>query len=78
MKKTPLQEVKNKFGSKENLVKELKKLDPGVKVVVSSGYANDAILSRYEEYGFCAAVAKPWRIEELTDTLEQVMRRKDD
>jgi hypothetical protein len=26
MKKTPLQEVKEKFGSKENLVKELKKL----------------------------------------------------
>ena len=26
MKKTPLQEVKEKFGSKENLVKELKKI----------------------------------------------------
>jgi PAS domain S-box-containing protein len=62
----------------EETVKTLKKIDPDVKVVVSSGYSTDAILSRYEEYGFSAAVAKPWKMEELTDTLEQVMGREDD
>jgi DNA-binding NarL/FixJ family response regulator len=57
----------------EETVKELKKIDPEAKVVVSSGYSNDAVLSRHEEYGFCAALTKPWRLEELAVTLQQVM-----
>ncbi len=62
----------------EEAVKELKKLDPDAKVVVSSGYSNDAVLSRYGEYGFCAAITKPWRMEELTETLDHVMGRDQD
>lgn len=58
----------------EDTVQELKKIDPAAKVVVSSGYSNDAVLSRYEEYGFCAAVTKPWRVEELSEALERAIK----
>ncbi len=63
--------------SGEETIHRLREIDPDAKVVVSSGYSNDAILSRYEEYGFSAALTKPWRIEELSETLDRLIGRKD-
>ena len=59
--------------SGEETLRELKRICPEVKVVVSSGYSNDSILSLYREYGFSAAVPKPWSLEELTDTLRRLI-----
>ena len=54
-------------------IKELKKIDPGARTIVSSGYANDTILSNYREYGFDGSVPKPYKVEELSRTLQQVL-----
>ncbi len=60
------------MGGKET-VRELKKLDPDAKVIVSSGYATDPILAMYKEYGFDAMVPKPYKLEDLAATLHQVL-----
>ncbi|MDK9707382.1 MAG: ATP-binding protein [Desulforhopalus sp.] len=38
-------------------------LYPRACLVVSSGYSNDPIMSNYQEYGFSAAIAKPYNIQ---------------
>jgi DNA-binding NarL/FixJ family response regulator len=52
---------------------QLKSLDPGIRAVVSSGYSNDPILSKYQEYGFKGVVPKPFEFSELSRTLQAVL-----
>ena len=47
--------------------------DPGAKGIISSGYTDDPIMSNYGEYGFSAAIAKPYEVDELKRTLESIM-----
>jgi PAS domain S-box-containing protein len=60
------------MGGKE-AIQELKKLDPEAIAIVSSGYANDPILAKYKEYGFDGVVPKPYKVEELAETLHKVI-----
>ncbi len=60
------------MGGKET-VQELLKIDPSARAVVSSGYSNDPVMMEYERYGFKGAMAKPYRISELRDTLSKVI-----
>lgn len=52
---------------------ELKKIDPNVKAVVSSGFGNDKILDNYQEYGFLAKVNKPYAFQELLKAIKSVL-----
>ncbi len=54
-------------------VKELLKIDPNAKAIVSSGYSNDPIMSEFEKYGFVGVVAKPYKIEEMGKVLHKVV-----
>jgi two-component system cell cycle sensor histidine kinase/response regulator CckA len=60
------------MGGKETL-KEIRKIDPDVKIIVSSGYSNDPIMANYEKYGFDGVIAKPFNIEELIRVLKDVI-----
>ena len=61
------------MGGKEAMQK-LIEIDPGIKAIVSSGYSNDPIMANFMEYGFRGAVSKPYKVNELTDTLYAVLR----
>ncbi len=52
------------MGGKDAL-KKLIEIDPMVNAVVSSGYAMDATMSRYEDFGFRGVIAKPYEAAEL-------------
>ncbi len=60
------------MGGKE-AIKKLLKVDPGVKAIVSSGYADDPVIAKYRDFGFSGMVAKPYTIEELRKALQDVM-----
>ena len=60
------------MGGKE-AIKELLKIDPKVKAIVSSGYSNDPIMSDCKKYGFVGVVAKPYKISELGKTLKEII-----
>jgi PAS domain S-box-containing protein len=54
-------------------VRDLLRIDPQAKVIVSSGYSRDPIMSRYREHGFVGVAAKPYSMEELSELLSRVM-----
>ncbi len=58
----------------EEAVRELLRLDPAARVIVSSGYASNPVMARYREHGFCAVVPKPYEIEALLRTVEHAAR----
>lgn len=47
----------------------IRRLDPSVKAVVSSGYSADAALADHKGHGFDSALRKPFSIEELREAL---------
>ncbi len=60
------------MGGKESIQK-LREIDPKARALVTSGYSNDPVIADYRSYGFCAAVLKPYRIEDLSRTLREVL-----
>ncbi|MBN2008620.1 PAS domain S-box protein [candidate division KSB1 bacterium] len=56
------------MGGEEAAVR-LRQLDADVKIIVSSGYSNDPVMSQYENYGFCGVIPKPFKIETISETL---------
>jgi len=59
-------------GGKET-IQRLLEIYPDSKAIVSSGYSDDPIMANYQEYGFKAVVEKPYSINELTRTIEDVI-----
>ena len=55
------------------VLKQLQVIDPHVKALVSSGYAEGAVMSKYASYGFTGAIAKPYTESELLEVLRRVL-----
>ena len=62
------------MGGKE-AIKEIHKIDPEAKVIVSSGYSNDPVMTDFGEYGFCGVTVKPFQIRELLETVGRAVSR---
>ena len=62
------------IGGKE-AIKLIQKIDPEVKVLVSSGYCNDPVMSNYNDYGFLGAVKKPYSQDELGAAVSTILNR---
>ncbi len=52
---------------------KLKELDPGSRLIVSSGYSDSPVMSDFAEYGFDAVIPKPWTVKEISEVLRQVL-----
>ncbi len=57
---------------------EILALDPAARLVVASGYSNDPVMARCREFGFRAAISKPYQLTELRMVINQVMTAADD
>ena len=53
--------------------RRLREIDPEARIIVSSGYSADPVMSAYEKYGFCAVLNKPFQIQEVLNTAGRVM-----
>ena len=53
----------------KDAVKDIHKIDPDVKVIISSGYSNDSVMADFGEYGFCAALVKLFYMRELMEVV---------
>lgn len=48
----------------------LREIDPDVKAVVASGYADDIVMSNFQKYGFVASLTKPYTLQSLQKILD--------
>ena len=66
--------VRGGMGGRET-VRRLLEIDPQARAIVSSGYSQDPMMSRYRDYGFCGVVSKPYSVSELTNEIAQAITR---
>ncbi len=52
------------LGGKDALA-QIRRDDPHARAIVCSGYSNDPVMANYRDYGFCAALSKPYDFEQL-------------
>jgi len=62
------------MGGKET-VNKLLKIDPNARVIVSSGYSNDPVLTNPKAYGFLGTIKKPVDIKEISQTIKRVLNQ---
>lgn len=62
------------MGGKE-AIGHLLRIDPEIKAIVSSGYANDPIMANFKDYGFQGVIPKPFSMEEASNTLKKVLTK---
>ncbi len=46
--------------------------DPEAQLIVSSGYSDDPVMARFSDYGFCAALEKPYNVEKIAKILQKI------
>lgn len=54
-------------------MRRLLEIDPEARVIVASGYSNDPIMADFQRHGFRGVAAKPFRLEDLRHTLQEVL-----
>ncbi len=52
--------------------KELRAFDPGARIIVSSGYSPDEVLSNYREFGFSGVLKKPYTFDDLRRMIDDI------
>jgi len=62
------------MGGKE-AVRKLLELHPQALAIASSGYSEDTVMANYRDYGFAGIVSKPYSLQELDDTLKEILAR---
>ncbi len=54
-------------------IKRMLKIDKYVRAIVASGYSEDDVMKNFRDYGFLAAIAKPFDINGLEDAIKQIL-----
>ncbi|MEE9252138.1 MAG: ATP-binding protein [Thermodesulfobacteriota bacterium] len=52
-------------------------VDPDAKVIVSSGYSNDPVMSNFEDHGFKGVITKPYNIGDVAKTLHEILSKEE-
>jgi len=64
--------VPGDMGARETIA-HLTEVDPAVRAIVVSGYVQDTAVASFRDYGFVAAMHKPYTLQDLRATLETVI-----
>lgn len=64
--------VPGEMGGQET-IQELLAINPEVRAIVSSGYADDPIMARYADHGFKGVATKPYTLDELKASIRQAL-----
>jgi PAS domain S-box-containing protein len=54
-------------------MREILKVDPAAKGIVSSGYSSDPVMANFRAHGFRGSVPKPYRITDIARTIREVL-----
>jgi len=56
------------------ILPRLKRIDPEVRAIITSGYRNSPEMQQPGEYGFCASLPKPWGTAQLREILARAAK----
>ncbi len=62
------------MGGKEAL-QHILTIDPDARAIVSSGYSNDPVMANFQDFGFLAAVAKPYTQDDLCSSVCRILNQ---
>jgi len=54
-------------------MREILKIDPEARGIVSSGYSSDPVMANYRAHGFRGMVPKPYRVSDFARTIREVL-----
>lgn len=54
-------------------IKHILEIEPDAKAIVSSGYSNDPVMANHKDYGFSGAMAKPYDLDVLQQSIKQCL-----
>ncbi|MEA3468948.1 MAG: PAS domain S-box protein [Thermodesulfobacteriota bacterium] len=57
----------------QEAAEKLLEIDPAAKIIVASGYSNDPAMANYRDYGFSAAVTKPFDLQQLSNAIASIL-----
>ncbi len=57
----------------EEACARLRRIDPSVKLIVSSGYSDSPVMSEFQEHGFDDVIRKPYTLAELSQVMSRVV-----
>jgi CheY-like chemotaxis protein len=60
------------IGGKE-VIKHLKGMNPDIKAIAYSGYADDPVISHPDQFGFQASIPKPFKLNKLMEILSTIL-----
>jgi len=60
------------MGGREAM-EQLRKIDPNVRAIVSSGYSQDPVMASYRAHGFRGVLPKPYDLGQLRQVLEETL-----
>ena len=63
--------IPGSLGGKDT-IRELSKINPDIKAIVSSGFSKDPILGNYKKYNFKGILAKPYTIDQLRELFQSL------
>ncbi len=66
--------IRGGMGGRET-IERLLAVDPKIRAIVSTGFSDDTVLSDHRNYGFSARLTKPYKLQELSDTLNKLLSR---
>lgn len=66
--------IKGGIGGKD-IIHQIKKIDPSIKTIVSSGYSNDPVMADYKKYGFDKVMKKPFNFEDLVNIIHEIFKK---
>jgi PAS domain S-box-containing protein len=49
-------------------------IDPTARLLVSSGYSEDALMAEFRSYGFCGVLPKPYNAQQLCEAVQAALR----
>jgi DNA-binding NarL/FixJ family response regulator len=58
-------------------ITRLRAIDPQVKALISSGYANGPVMAHWAEYGFRGVIPKPYTLERLQEALARLFQERE-
>ena len=67
--------IKGGMGGKETC-SHLRKYDKKIPIIAISGFSEDPIIAKPEEFGFTAAIAKPVSLKKFTEIIEKALNSK--